>query len=239
MISVCIIYSEEDSFYLKDCINSVPPNSEICLLKTKPVKNIGMNAGALGKPRILVKNGITLKYSDWYYAENNFSFSEARNACKDMATGDWILQLDADERLIYYSGEFDNLDKMPANIGGLLVGLVSNYYPADEGHPIKKEVINCLRLFRNRVEFGYQYRAHEQILPSIKNAGFIVCDSPITIHHLGYFLSDKSKSIEKLKRNMSMIFKDLAVEPNNVYLNGRLASHYIDLVSRGIININF
>ena len=236
MLSVCVIFSENDEHWLNDCIASVPPGSEICLLKTKPIQNIEQNPGILGGIKEVQKAGSTLKFAEWNYAADNFSFADARNACKTMATGEWILQLDADERLMYEADEFEHLKELPEQIGGVLCTIVSNYYPHDRKH-IKREAIAVLRLFRNKPEFTYQYRAHEDLHDSISKAGCFIGDSPITIHHLGYFLEDKDIAVKKLKRNMHLMFKDLAVKPNDSHLIERLASHCITLVELGEIRL--
>ncbi len=84
-ISLCMIVKDEEAF-LEDCLRSVAGAvDEICIVDT----------GSTDRTvEIAERYGAKIGYFEW--ADD---FAAARKASLDMATGDWILVLDADERL--------------------------------------------------------------------------------------------------------------------------------------------
>src|SRR5439155_24160077 len=89
------------------------------------------------------------------------SFAEARNVSFDAATSDWILFLDADEVLA-------------AGDAGELRGLLGHTW-REAFHRVEPSYVgaledasavthNALRLLRNRPEYRFEGRIHEQIL---------------------------------------------------------------------------
>ena len=89
----------------------------------------------------------------------NGSFSDARNVGLDAATGDWILYLDADEHVVA-----EDAPKLRALLGetwreGFYLA-ETNYTGGDESGPAVTHM--ALRLFRNRPEYRFVGRIHEQ-----------------------------------------------------------------------------
>jgi glycosyltransferase involved in cell wall biosynthesis len=97
------------------------------------------------------------------------SFAAARNESIRHATGDWIVWLDADKRL-----DEENRQQLRALFAGLPDGNVA-YTMAQrsvlEPGTHSAAVVHHVRLFRNHPQIRWQYRVHEQILPSIRAAG--------------------------------------------------------------------
>lgn len=123
------------------------------------------------------------------------SFAEARNAALDLCREDWVLVLDADERLdadggaqlraamssgqaeVYrlvqrtYSDDPELLDWVPATDREASRGR-SGYYDVRIG-----------RLFRRRPELRFEGLIHELVEPSARRAGLAVRDLEVVIHH--------------------------------------------------------
>ncbi|HBV85547.1 MAG TPA: glycosyl transferase family 2 [Desulfosporosinus sp.] len=144
----------------------------------------------------------------------NNNFSNARNASLELAHGDWILFLDADEELSPNSRE-------------ILIPLIKN--KAVEGFFVK--IINYLgkegwietvpdlvfRLFRNKREYRFHGAIHEQIADVIlqKNpkACYQIAENLTIIHH-GY-LDEVIKEKDKKSRNLRLIEQELEINPTN------------------------
>lgn len=139
----------------------------------------------------------------FFYKWNN-DFSEVRNESLNHATGDWILILDADEKLDPNSK--DNLrailtdpeDKVHYKL------FIRNYLDKD-----KKEYLDHygIRLFPNYPDVRFVGAIHEQ--PILKGSvGLIISKDSILIHHIGY-IKDIKEEKQKNQRNIPILKKEL------------------------------
>jgi tetratricopeptide (TPR) repeat protein len=151
------------------------------------------------------------------------SFGEPRNVAFDAATGDWTLVLDADELLV-------------AEDVGLLRSLTGRtwreaFYVAetnytgdlDAGSAVTHDT---LRVFRNRPQYRYRGRLHEQI------AGTLPAYLPermeytnVRIEHYGY-LGAVRDSREKSRRNIELLRMQQAESPPTAFLHYNLGAEY-------------
>jgi len=146
-------------------------------------------------------------------------FSAARNASLDAATGDWILWLDADERL--RKAEHDRLR-------GLIMSGSHDAYlvPILSPKPNGSQVTRGHRLFRKDRRVRFAGRVHEQIGPSLERAGYRVGAADIAIDHLGYNLAaDKQRG--KNARNLRLLELARDERPRDAYVRFTLAQCYI------------
>ncbi|MZP29355.1 glycosyltransferase [Heliobacterium undosum] len=127
-------------------------------------------------------------------------FSAARNVSLENATGDWILILDCDEELdreslAELSGLIEKGDKE-----AYLIILVNRLA---EGIRMNAP---ALRLFRNREEYRFCGRLHEQVVPSIASRSGLasIGRSTVRVIHHGY--SDHTLNQQaKVRRNMEIL----------------------------------
>jgi tetratricopeptide (TPR) repeat protein len=139
-------------------------------------------------------------------------FSAARNVSLDAATGDWILWMDADERL------------RPQEHGRLRRLVEGNRSEDAFSVPIRSEtptgaqVTRAHRLFRNRKGIRFSGRIHEQVSPSLARIGARVGPSAgFTIDHLGYNLgADKLR--RKAERNLRLLDDAKRQDPRDAYV---------------------
>ena len=132
----------------------------------------------------------------------------ARNAVKSLATREWILSLDADERLAPHEHKTisRSIESAGANIGEFISNSVSvSERLINKGKPIKSEGDQC-RLFRNHPDFTWRGGIHEDIDTSIQDAGFELAYSTFTILHEGYNVSPV-EMMEKMERNVETAFE--------------------------------
>ena len=124
-------------------------------------------------------------------------FAAARNAYLDVARGDWILSLDADERL-----PSDNLDKIrsaietyPRTAFGVTV---RNFFHHDREWPrflapsefggrasdeLSWHISRTVRLFPHLPGLTYRYPVHESLIPAARRLDVRLRLSEVVIHH--------------------------------------------------------
>lgn len=125
-------------------------------------------------------------------------FSAARNAGLERASGDWILVLDADECLA------------PNMLDRLLVALQNDQADAyltrivnyQDGEAISAGAV--VRLFRNRPQYRFRGRIHEQITPSIAAAGGRIVPLALEIQHYGYTPTEDARK-NRRERNLRLL----------------------------------
>jgi tetratricopeptide (TPR) repeat protein len=150
------------------------------------------------------------------------SFAAARNESIRHASGQWLLWLDGDEY-------FDDANR--AKLRQLLAGLADDNtaYVMRQRSPsvVSATLVGQVRLFRNHPAIRWDYRVHEQILPSLKRAGHAVRDTDIVIEHSGYL--DPALRQTKLERNLRLLHLDMTERPNDPFTLFNLGWAFADL----------
>lgn len=136
--------------------------------------------------------GCTVWYDSW-----KDDFSQARNIAIAYCSTPWLLMIDSDEELSLFDKEFFALHYKNQMIGGFSV-TIKNYLNNSLTSFSKH---TYTRIFRNDKRIRFEGKIHEQILPSIQNAGFTVIESPFEIIHYGYM----ENSEEKRQRNSQLL----------------------------------
>ena len=204
LLSLSMIVKNEEK-NLADCLKSVEGVvDEIVILDT------GSTDSTMSIARSF---GATVYEQPW-----TGDFAEARNASLKECTGQWILYLDADERL-HPDAKLHlrkMLESMPPEIGGIVCIITSPHKQNSGVSEIHRG--SYPRIFKN---YGYpkihfQGRVHEQITPSILALGGQVIMSEVEIYHLGY---DQSREVmeQKVKRNYDLLITHVQEEPENSY----------------------
>ncbi|MBI5326520.1 MAG: glycosyltransferase [Ignavibacteriae bacterium] len=145
-------------------------------------------------------------------------FAAARNEALKHSTGEWVLYLDADERLDESSKEIIRNLLMISNdeIGGYICTIESDHSQLNGS--TERHRGGYPRIFRNYgfPKISFQGRVHEQITPSIFALGKSIHFSEIIIEHLGY---NQSREVmeSKIKRNYAMLIEHVQEEPLNAY----------------------
>ncbi|OGU33966.1 MAG: hypothetical protein A2068_05390 [Ignavibacteria bacterium GWB2_35_6b] len=188
-----IIKNEER--YLEGCLSSVKGIvDEIVIVDTGSTDN---------SLKIAEKYNAKIFHFDW-----NNDFSAARNFALLNSRGDFILYLDADERLSKDSvAELKKLTN-----GNKLAG-----YKCTVESPSQvsgsSNVMKYVRLFANHPRIKFTGKAHEQIEDSLREKNFQIYDSNIKIIHLGYDVSEEELKT-KAKRNLELLQKDYENNPS-------------------------
>jgi len=149
-------------------------------------------------------------------------FAVPRNASLDLASGQWILYIDADERV--RPGDHEMVRSLLRDAHENVAFKV-RFVPRTNWTPYHE-----YRLWRHRPEIRFRGAIHESIVRGIdrvaRHEGLRVDDLDLlTIDHFGYD-GDQSR---KHRRNEPMLRAALARQPDRPYLYDHLANIYEDL----------
>ncbi|WP_296321792.1 glycosyltransferase family 2 protein [Reyranella sp.] len=200
-ITATLIARDEEHF-LPGCLQSIRPLvDEIVVVDT----------GSRDATRAIARaHGARLHDFAW-----RDDFSAARNFALDQAGGDWILYIDADERLrpldrATVERELSTPEWWAATL---------RFHP-QTGYTAYRE----LRLFRRHPEIRFQGAMHETIVPSLNrlagDRGEAIGTSTLTIDHLGY----DGGSVRKHARDLGLLRRQIAATPDRTYLWWHLGS---------------
>ena len=150
-------------------------------------------------------------------------FSAPRNLSFDAATGDWIIYLDADEVLVREDAE--KLRALTGQVWREAFYLVETNFTGDleDGTSVTH---NALRVFRNRPEYRFEGRIHEQIaqtLPAYVPERLHLTN--VRVEHYGY-LGAVRDAKEKSRRNTELLERQLAEGGDSPFLHFNLGSEY-------------
>ncbi len=191
-----IVKNEEAN--LRDCLESVHNVvDEIVIVDT------GSTDRTL---KIAEEFGAKIYHFDWIN-----DFSAARNFALKQSTGDWILYLDADERLERRSkSELLDLVKNEELLG---VNCFINNIDEVTGTP---KFMKYIRLFHNSSSISFSGKVHEQIEASLLTNNYSISDSKIEIIHLGYNVG-KVGLRKKAERNLLPLLEEYQSNPSSYY----------------------
>jgi len=201
LISLCMITKNEEA-ELPSCLASVKEIvDEIIVIDT----------GSTDKTiDIAKKEGAIVQNFKW---QNDFA--SARNVGLEIATGKWILILDADE----------SLSKEDANrIKSLLhTPMVEGYlfYIVTHLKNVETNRTQSLRLFRNRKEYRFQNRVFERI-PEEKITS--ISDAQILVHHHPDSL--RNRKMQQLK--LELVRNEIEQSPTDPYLHYAYGIEYLN-----------
>lgn len=159
-----------------------------------------------------LRYGCTVWYDSW-----KDDFSQARNTAIAYCSTPWLLMIDSDEELSYFDKDFFEQHYKNQMVGGFSV-TIKNYLN-DSLTSFSKHTYT--RVFRNNKRIRFEGKIHEQILPTIHNAGFTVIESPFEIIHYGYM----ENSEEKRQRNRLLLEKEYT-NSNDDYIAYQLVLTY-------------
>ncbi len=200
-ISLCMIARDEERF-LQGCLARVQSVvDEIILVDT----------GSTDRTVEIAKSfGAKVLHSPW-----NEDFATPRNLGLEAASGDWILILDADELVEEESVPL--LREMAQNkrASGYHIHFINDY---EKG---RTHGLTMVRMFRNLKGIHYQYRIHEQVIPSLMkeaeslHLGLHPCE--VRVIHYGYS-AEVIRDRSKIERNERIFREELEKNPNDSYI---------------------
>lgn len=222
-ISLCMIVRDEAEM-LAECLESVRGVvDEIVIVDTGSIDNTVELARTFGA-RVVSE--------PW-----RNDFAAARNVALQHATGDYVLQLDADERLAAVSRDALRaaVERADFDLAMLTLHNVKTR-DASEAEVIAgpgrvDEPIRLPRVFRRTPSTRYNGMIHETVGDWLHATGGRVVDLPVHLIHLG-ILPEVQALKNKVARNIELLQQHIAQEPTNTVPYGYLA---ITLVRLGRI----
>lgn len=205
-LSLCMIVRDEEEF-LDACLQSVEGVvDEIVVVDTGSTDR---------SVDIAARRGATVVPFRWCD-----DFSAARNESLNHASGEWILVLDADERLLTRDpGEIRSL-LAESSCGAYTVTITGQHRHAGG---LSRQINAFPRLFRRRPGIRFEGNVHEQITPSIHRLHLPVLTSGLVIEHLGY-ARDWGIVKAKALRNARLLEERLAKHPGDTYARFQLGN---------------
>lgn len=219
-VSLCMIARNEEDVIAR-CLQSVRGAAD---------ETIVLDTGSSDRTASIARGEGAAVYSfEW-----KRHFAEARNAAIAYAQGDWILVLDADERL--EDGQALMLRRYIADnpeADGFFVRIV-NYFGSEERQG-GSSVSSSLRLFRNRPGYRYEGRIHEQIVQPIlvANPHAKLLYSKLTLLHGGY-LSEVVQRKGKVRRNIELLEQELQTTDQVAFHRYNLGVEYMRVGEIGL-----
>lgn len=205
-ISVCIIAKNEARRIERLLTSLVPYNFEIVIVDT----------GSTDQTK-----EIASKYTDCIY---DFAwtddFSAARNYSLQMASNDWIFMMDCDEWV--KSLDLEELTYFRKHLSAA-VGSVTRENLTGSPEQLSMTCDQTERFF-NRKRYLYTGRIHEQLTPKFDKS-FETYLLNTSIGHDGYLMTEEER-MTKSHRNISLLEKELAQNPDNPYILYQLGKGY-------------
>ena len=193
-VSAALIVRDESAF-IEDCIASISGHvDEIVVVDTGSIDD------TIEKAR-----RFPIKLHEFQWCQD---FAAARNYAIAQANGEWILYIDADERLEVPDPALwrDCLADKTKAAWRLRFYLRVGWTPAYE-----------LRLFRNDPRIRFQGVIHERVLDTgnqgFQSDGLEIGRSDVALHHVGY----EGRQQHKICRNVPLLRNYLAKDPSRVY----------------------
>ncbi|TVX88214.1 glycosyltransferase [Paenibacillus agilis] len=196
-----LILARDEAALIGPCLDSVTEADEYLVADTGSFD---------GTPEIALQRGARVIHLQW-----NDDFSEARNEALQHMTTDWILVLDADERLTSSMQEVRQWI-YHTNGEGSTVKIINRLSEEDVQLAVHHRAV---RLFRRRDTFYYKGIIHEDIGPSITEIyeETALADSPITIEHIGT-LPQQIQLKNKPERNKQLLLKSMELHPTDAFV---------------------
>jgi tetratricopeptide (TPR) repeat protein len=211
-LSLCMIVKDEEAM-LGQCLEAVAPFVD---------EMIVVDTGSTDRTvEIAERHGARILRHTW-----TGDFAAARNVSFEAATCDWILYLDADEVLV--DGDGPRLRALTGHTWreALYLSETNHTGRLDDGTAVTH---NALRLFRNRPEYRFEGRIHEQIahtLPGYLPERFE--PTTVRIEHYGY-LGEVRDAKDKSRRNLDLLEQQVAEGIDTPFLHFNLGSEHAAL----------
>lgn len=199
-----IVKNEEK--YLPECLESVKDIvDEIVVVDT----------GSSDRTIEIAKEyGAKIFHFDWIN-----DFSAARNFALRNSSGDWILYLDADERL--ESNSINELKKISQSKNKCAYFCTVKSLDRIEG---RDNSMRYIRLFPNDSRVEFRGKVHEQITYSLTENNYKIFQSSVSILHVGYNVTKEEKK-KKAERNLILLLQEYS-KSKTAYFAYQLANTY-------------
>ncbi|MEW6749560.1 MAG: glycosyltransferase [Candidatus Latescibacterota bacterium] len=203
-LSVCLIVRDEEAV-LERCLQSVAGVAdEIVVVDTGSVDRT-----------VEIARRCAARVGHFPWGDD---FAAARNASLDLATGDWILWIDADEYLPAAQVEkVQRAAREPAD-HALYFTLVNE---GSDGTRFQQ-----VKMLPRREDLRFERPVHETVLPALRRAGVPVRFTDVEVHHTGY--ARPEDTARKQARYLGLMEAWLQGHPEDHQVRFRIGhTHYL------------
>ena len=229
-LSLCMIVRDEEGF-LKGCLESVKDIVDEII--------IAVDTRSSDRTKEIA-TGFGAQVFDFEWTGD---FSAARNFSLEKATCNWILVMDADERLDESGrkeilGLINNREHCLKDVVGFKMDQRSYFPRTGTGAfaTVDKDEISTnfdghessmlVRLFKNNSKTRFRNKVHELVETSIREQNGEVLQTGIVLHHFSHLKKDMIVAKEEMY--VDIIWKQLQEEPNNPRYNRQVAIAFLD-----------
>jgi GT2 family glycosyltransferase/tetratricopeptide (TPR) repeat protein len=212
-VSACLIVRDSQRT-IRACITSLLPwVDEIVVLDTGSTDDTAA---------ICLELGCRVYHMTW-----PDSFAAARNESLKYARGWWIFWMDADDIIDEANGPLirELVKAAPPEVMAY-IGRVLCPGSGSEGH-LDVTAVHHAKLFRNLPGIGFEFRIHEQVLPSIRRLGGRILFSELYVVHAGADRTPEGYR-RKLRRDLRLLKMELAERPECPFTLFNLGMTYAD-----------
>lgn len=202
LLSASLIVRNEEK-HLEQCLQSIQPLvDEIVIVDTGSVDNT---------VAIAQRFNARLYHTEW-----QDDFALARNTALDYCRGEWILYIDADERV-----KPESLAGVRESLASSLAGCYVWLHPR-KNHTAYRE----MRLFRNKPKIRFEGVIHENIWPALNRyiavTGKRIGKTELTLDHVGY----DGDQTHKHYRNLPLLLQKVVDDPDHAFSWWHLGAVY-------------
>lgn len=209
VISCCMIVKNEES-RLEGCLRSIIHEVDEVIIVDTGSTDRTLEIASKFSPKVRI---FQFEWTD--------DFSAARNASLSHAKGDWILCIDADERLNPLGRR--NILRELAESGkadAYSVGIRSLHW---EDNLISGSFDWAIRFFKRFPDIEFTGIIHESVEPYFIQKGAVIQRAPFIIDHFGYAEPGSAWYKTKIERNFRLALKHLKKNPGDPYILYHLA----------------
>jgi glycosyltransferase involved in cell wall biosynthesis/predicted Zn-dependent protease len=197
-ISLCMIVKNEEK-NLGDCLRSVADLVDEMII---------VDTGSADRTKQIAREfGARVFEFPWID-----DFAAARNESLRRAGREWVFWMDADDRLDAANREA--FRRAREQLSAAYFGYVMKCLCLPGGSGVGT-VVDHVRIFRNHPEIRWEFRIHEQILPSIRKLRGEVTWTDVVVHHVGY--QDAEIKKRKRERDLRLLLRADAEKPDDPF----------------------
>ena len=204
LLSLCMIVRDA-SRTLRPCLESIKPwVDEIVVIDTGSVDNT---------IEIAEQFGARIGHFAW-----RDDFAAARNESIKLASGQWILWMDADDTINPINGQ-KLRDLLKQDHAAAIMGFIMQVHCPTDSHAgsyATATVVDHVKIIRNRMEIQFSGRIHEQVLPAIRRLGGEVAWTDIYVTHSGSDITSEGRA-RKHDRDLRILKLELSDEPDSTF----------------------
>ena len=204
-LSVCIIARDEEAV-IGRCLESIRPVAdEIVMVDTGSTDRTVEIAEQFGA-----------KIGRFAWCDD---FSAARNASLELATGEWILWMDADD--YFLPADQHKVQKAK----GLQLDQAFYFTLVNEG--ADRSCFRQVKMFPNLPEIRFERTVHESVVPSLQSLGLPMRSIDVEVRHTGY--AEEGVTKRKSRYYLGLMQEWFEGHPDDYQTCFRIGyTHYID-----------